>query len=294
MAWLQLILNIQQDAAPALEDALLQAKAVSITLEDNADQPIFEPALGETPLWQQTRLTGLFPGTTDTRVTSDIIADYLKGPMPPHRWEILEDKDWEKAWMENYQPIQCSDNFWICPSWLKPPQPEAINLILDPGLAFGSGTHPSTFLCLQWLATQNLHEKSVLDYGCGSGILAIAGLLLGAERARGIDIDPQALLATRDNAQRNSLDTAKISVHLPQQAPQEAADIVLANILAGPLVELKPALANLVKAGGKLCLSGILDSQVNTIIAVYSDVFTLQNQNLLDHWACITMDKKSQ
>jgi ribosomal protein L11 methyltransferase len=282
MPWLELRINSTRETAPALEHALLEAGALSVTLQDNADQPIFEPALGETPLWQDTRVTGLFEAEVDTRR----IERRLK--MPQVHWHVVEDKDWEREWMLHYHPIQCGERLWICPSWLAPPDPSAVNLLLDPGLAFGTGTHPTTFMCLQWLAGQALDGKSLVDYGCGSGILGIASLLLGARTACGVDLDPQALLATRDNTVRNGLAPERFSVYLPQQAPVEPVDLVLANILAGPLVELAPKLNALLRPGGHICLSGILATQAHSVSAAYGAFIEFAPVRQKEEWVCLT------
>ncbi|QFT53372.1 50S ribosomal protein L11 methyltransferase [Microbulbifer sp. THAF38] len=271
MPWLQLRVDTDRAQAEKIENALLFAGAVSVTLQDNADQPILEPGLGEVPLWDQTRVTGLFDAEVDTGVTEAKAASFLCELLPNARWDQLEDKDWEREWMSHYKPIQCGDNLWICPSWCEPPQPQAVNLLLDPGLAFGTGTHPTTFLCLRWLAQEPLQGKSAIDFGCGSGILGIGALLLGAERAMGTDIDPQALIASRDNALRNGIDPQRFPVYLPEQMPQESADFMLANILAGPLVELSTQLIALTKVGGRICLSGILASQAEQVKTAYAE-----------------------
>lgn len=282
MPWLELRIDSSREDAPALEDALLSAGALSVTLQDNADQPIFEPALGETPLWQETRVTGLFEADVDTAT----VARSLRLSHP--HWHVVEDKDWEREWMQHYQPIQCGERLWICPSWLAPPDPDAVNLLLDPGLAFGTGTHPTTFLCLSWLAEQEVRDLSVIDYGCGSGILGIASLLLGARQVVGVDIDPQALLATRDNVQRNGLDPAQFPVFFPQRAPAQPVDLLLANILAGPLVELAPTLLALLKPGGRLCLSGVLASQAETVQQAYRGAIDFAPIRQKDEWVCMT------
>jgi ribosomal protein L11 methyltransferase len=286
MPWLELRINSTREAAPALENALLAAGALSVTLQDNADQPIFEPALGETPLWQDTRVTGLFDADVDTRR----VERRLK--LTQAHWHVVEDKDWEREWMQHYHPIQCGERLWICPSWLTPPDPGAVNLLLDPGLAFGTGTHPTTFMCLQWLATQDLEGKTAVDYGCGSGILGIAALLLGARAAFGVDLDPQALLATRDNTQRNGLAPERFPVFLPAQAPTEPADIVLANILAGPLVELAPKLGSLLRPGGLICLSGILASQAQAVTAAYEGFIDFAPLHQQEEWVCLAGRKR--
>ena len=288
MPWLEIHIDTNRDHAPAIEDSLMEAGALTITLQDNADQPIFEPALGETPLWNATRVTGLFEADADTSA----IEAQLIFPANTHlKWHIVEDKDWEREWMQHYHPIQCGDNFWICPSWIAPPNPSAINLMLDPGLAFGTGTHPTTFLCLQWLATQNIQQATVIDYGCGSGILGIGALLLGAQQVLGVDIDPQALLATQDNAKRKHLAASQFPVVYPNKCPAEPADIMLANILAGPLVELAPTLTALVKTEGRLCLSGILATQANTVMAAYNQDFTFDAIEQKDEWVRLTAIK---
>ncbi|GAA6150614.1 50S ribosomal protein L11 methyltransferase [Pseudoteredinibacter isoporae] len=287
MPWLQLKIDSNRNQAEAIEDLMLATGAVSVTLQDNADQPILEPALGETPLWLETRVTGLYEADIDTQAVSEVFTQQdISG-----RWEQLEDKDWEREWMKNYHPIQCADDFWICPSWIAPPKPAAINLMLDPGLAFGTGTHPTTYLCLQWLAAQELRGLDIIDYGCGSGILAIGALLKGANKAIGVDIDPQALIATRENSQRNQLPEDAITVFLPEKCPQEATDVMLANILAGPLAELAPNLSTLTKLGGKLCLSGILFNQAEVVMAAYRPWFKFDEPKQHEEWVCLTATK---
>ncbi|MDO3382889.1 50S ribosomal protein L11 methyltransferase [Gilvimarinus algae] len=288
MPWLQLKLTTSRRNAATVEDALLDSGAVSVTLEDNADQPILEPALGETPLWDQVKITGLYEADIDTHATTAAIAQNLTDPLPEHRWEQLEDKDWEREWMNNYHPIRCAENLWICPSWCEPPEPDKVNILLDPGLAFGTGTHPTTFLCLEWLAGAELDSKTLIDYGCGSGILGIAALKLGARRVIGVDIDPQALLATADNAARNHLPADAMPVYLPKDAPTASADLVLANILAGPLAELAPTLTQLTRPGGRLCLSGILASQAQTVMAAYAEHFDFDPIAQKDEWVRLT------
>lgn len=287
MPWLQLRIDTQRDYADQIEDEVLAAGAVSVTLQDNADQPILEPALGETPLWQETRITGLFDADINTQAVDQQLQSALPQHYASHQWEQLEDKDWEREWMRNYQPIQCGDNLWVCPSWLEPPNPNSTNLMLDPGLAFGTGTHPTTFLCLQWIDQQPWQQQQVIDYGCGSGILGIATLLKGAQRVLGIDIDPQALVATQDNAQRNGLATDAMPVYLPDAfaaTKPQPADVVLANILAGPLADLAPQLTQLTRMGGKLCLSGILANQADTVMQAYQAHFIFEPVAQKEEW----------
>ncbi|GLS25205.1 50S ribosomal protein L11 methyltransferase [Marinibactrum halimedae] len=292
MPWLQLIINTTRENAPTLEDHLLTAGAVSVTLQDNADQPILEPGLGETPLWDNTRLTGLFDAQTDTKQATVAITDAYGRDLPNHKWEQLEDKDWEREWMSTYKPIQCGDQLWICPSWCEPPAPNATNLMLDPGLAFGTGTHPTTFLCLQWLDQTHCSGKTVIDYGCGSGILGIASLLLGAESACGIDIDPQALIATAKNTETNNLSAERFPVYLPGKGSPAPCDIMLANILAGPLVELATTISALTKDGGMICLSGILASQAEAVINAYTPWFDFDPVAQKEEWVRLTAQKR--
>nr|WP_312971518.1 50S ribosomal protein L11 methyltransferase [Pseudomonas sp.] len=288
MPWLQLRLAITPEQAPTYEDALLDVGAVSVTFMDAEDQPIFEPDLGTTPLWSHTHLLALFEADTD----ADALVAHLRlltgGDLPEHHIERIEDQDWERSWMDGFAPMRFGQRLWIVPSWHEAPQPDAVNLLLDPGLAFGTGTHPTTSLCLQWLDGQALEGCSVLDFGCGSGILAIAALLLGAPRAVGTDIDPQALEASRDNAGRNGIADERFPVYLPADLPQEPADVVVANILAGPLVSLAPQITRLVKSGGRLALSGILAEQAEEVRAAYAAHFQLDPTATLDGWVRIS------
>lgn len=294
MSWLQLRVDTCRETTEAIEDALLAAGAVSVTMEDSADQPILEPAVGETPLWNQTRVTGLFSADTETTQATVIATASFGQSLPAYRWEILEDKDWEREWMQNFHPMRFGQRLWICPSWKKPPQAHAVNLMLDPGLAFGTGTHPTTALCLEWLDNCHLKDKTVIDYGCGSGILGIAALLLGAKEVMAIDNDPQALIATQDNARRNHIDSSKINVYLPDDAPTDyQADIMLANILAGPLAELAPLLSQFTVANGLLVLSGIINSQAANLLTVYQPWFEMEAPVLHHEWVRLSGKKKA-
>ncbi len=289
MSWLQIRLEIKPEQAEELEDLLLAVGAVSVTFQDNEDQPIYEPELGSTPLWSNTTLIGLFTADTDIEeALTTLQLHYLAGhpgqEFPAHKVEILEDKDWERAWMEHFEPIQFGEHFWVCPSWKPTPDPEAANLILDPGLAFGTGSHPTTALCLRWLAAQDLKDKVVIDYGCGSGILGIAALLLGARMVYAVDIDPQALEATRDNAQRNGIHSSRLMTLYPEQMPELQADVVVANILAGPLVSLAPTLAALCHVDGKIVLSGILSHQAEEVSAAYQPYYTMSPPVIVEDW----------
>jgi len=288
MSWLQLVFDTTKEQATALEDALLELGALSVTLQDNipedgVDEPIYEPGRGETPLWQKTKLLALFEADSDAELIAAALCNQL-GDLPAWSAEQLEDQAWERAWMDNFKPMRFGERLWICPSWCEPPDPSGVILALDPGLAFGTGTHPTTALCLEWLDAQPLQGCTVLDYGCGSGILAIAALLLGAERAIAVDNDPQALIATRDNAERNGIDPQRLLTCLPDAVPALSADITVANILAGPLQELAPLLTQLTRSGGKLALSGILAEQANAVAAAYRPAFALLGPTLRDDW----------
>ncbi|MES2820780.1 MAG: 50S ribosomal protein L11 methyltransferase [Pseudomonadota bacterium] len=292
MPWLQVRLAIIPEQAQTYEDALLEIGAVSVTFMDAEDQPIFEPDLGTTPLWANTHLLALFEAQANQ---ADLLAQLqlLTGALAPeHQFERIEDQDWERSWMDGFTPMRFGQRLWIVPSWHTAPEPDAVNLLLDPGLAFGTGTHPTTALCLEWLDGQALEGRQLLDFGCGSGILAIAALLLGVERAVGTDIDTQALEASRDNAGRNGIDPARFPLYLPEDLPQEPADVLVANILAGPLVALAPQLSSLVKPGGQLALSGILAEQGEEVAAAYRAAFDLDPLVVRDGWVRISGQRR--
>ena len=288
MTWLQLRLYTQRDTVATLEEQLLASGAVAVTLEDNADQPLLEPGVGETPLWNQTRLTGLYPADSDMHA---VLAQLPAQALDNHRVEILEDKDWAREWMQHFQPMRFGERLWVCPSWLEPPHSGAVNLLLDPGLAFGTGTHPTTAMCLRQLDGMSLRGQTVVDYGCGSGILAVAALKLGAARALGVDNDPQALTASAENSRRNGVGQAHFRVALPQQVPiaswSQQADLVVANILSGPLVELADTLISFLRPGGDLLMAGLLNSQSETLRAHYAHVIQLSVVDQQDDWVCL-------
>ncbi len=279
MPWLQLKAQIAPEQAETLEELLLAEGATAITLQDAHDEPVFEPERGSTPLWQETVLTGLYDDLEGVDAMLDRVRQRWaevdpEEPCPEIEVELLADRDWEREWMEDFQPLQMGQRLWIVPSWHEPPEPGAVNLHLDPGLAFGTGTHPTTALCLAWLdglsMTEALDGESVLDVGTGSGILAIAALKLGAARAVGTDIDPQALQASRDNADRNAVPEGDFRLCYPEQLDDaETFPIVVANILAGPLIELAPMIAGHLAPGGRLALSGILQGQAEEVLDAY-------------------------
>jgi ribosomal protein L11 methyltransferase len=290
--WIQLKIEAAPQQTKQIEDSALDAGAVCVTLQDAADQPILEPGVGETPLWDSCILTALFSASVNTADVTEQINAVLPFSFKAE-WQLVEDKDWSQEWKKHFQPIPCSEGrLWICPSWLEAPEPNAVNLRLDPGLAFGTGSHPTTMLCLNWLEKQALEGKTVIDFGCGSGILGIAALLLGAEKVWAIDNDPQALLASRDNAQRNGIADERLITLLPEQIPAEAkADIMVANILAKPLIDLAPKISDLTNNNGYLCLSGILSHQIDQVSEAYTHKFEFEPANIEDNWVQLSASK---
>lgn len=283
--WRELHLLASAEACEAWAEALVAAGALAVTFTDAGDQAILEPPPGETPLWERVCVTGLFAAETDPE---RVLLALAAGPaaLPSGRWTELGERPWAELWQAHFQPRHCGGRLWICPSWCDPPDPHAVNLRLDPGLAFGTGDHPTTALCLEWLADRRLRDMRVLDYGCGSGILAIAACLLGADRATAIDLDPQALAATRSNADRNRIGADRLAVALPEQFAAGAdQDIILANILANPLIALAPRFAEAAAPGASLCLSGILASQTEAVATAFRPWFTLEPATLRDGWA---------
>ena len=291
MPWLQLIIASDEDSADKISDALMNHGAVSATLQDMQDQPVLEPAPGTTPMWSQTRVIGLFDANEDlARVVKKVEAQ-LQQPITDWKAEPLEDKDWVRAWMDNFKPMQFGEKLWVVPSTFTPPHPEAANILLDPGLAFGTGTHPTTSMCLEWLDANPPTGKALIDFGCGSGILAIAGILLGATHAEAIDLDPQALIATRDNAEKNQV-ADKISTYLPADFPKKQTTLLLANILAAPLIELAPYFSNLTSRQGEIVLSGILEQQASSVLEAYQPYFDITIWKQQDDWVCLAGVRK--
>lgn len=288
MPWLQLHLDTTSAQAQELADLLSELGAVSVSLTDAADTPLFEPAPGTAPLWQQTRVTGLFGGDTVADVIVAVLRDRL-GDNAIAGWqaETLADQSWERTWMDRFEPLRFGARLWICPSWHRPPRPDAVNVLLDPGLAFGTGTHTTTAMCLEWLDAHDVSGLKVLDYGCGSGILSVAAAKLGAHHVWAVDHDPQALDATRANAAKNHA-SGDISVSLPEQLATECFDLVVANILAQPLIELAPRLLAALKHGGDLVLSGILKEQADSVCAAYSAECQLRVYAQREDWVCLT------
>ncbi|MCF5850750.1 50S ribosomal protein L11 methyltransferase [Aeromonas veronii] len=283
MPWIQIRINATAKTADKVSNMLLGRGAQAVTFMDAKDVPVYEPMPGETPLWGETEVMGLFDAETDPAPTIAFFQQ-LFGENVGYKVEQLEDKDWVREWMDHFHPMQFGERLWICPSWRDVPNPDAVNVMLDPGLAFGTGTHPTTALCLQWLDGLDLTGKTVVDFGCGSGILGIAALKLGAARVIGIDIDPQAIQASRDNAARNGV-ADQIELYLPADQPQDVeADVVVANILAGPLRELAPLIAGHGKPGSLMALSGVLESQAPELETIYGQWFEMDPTAVKEEW----------
>lgn len=269
MAWHQLSVVTDESTAPALSDFFSELGAVSVTYSDAEDEPVYEPAIDQTKIWSNTQVTALFELDADPDVVQTLVFNQFIGhPLFAWNAEVLQDQAWERAWMEHFHAMKFAEKLWICPTGQECSEPGTVCMTLDPGLAFGTGTHPTTALCLEWLASHDLQDKIVIDYGCGSGILAVAALLLGAKHVHAIDIDPQALTASRYNAEKNQVQD-RISYYLPEQFTPLLADVVVANILAKPLIELSEPITALVKPGGRLILSGILNEQADAVAEAY-------------------------
>lgn len=295
MAWLELSLTLHADLQARVEAALEDLGALSITLADaNADTPderaIFEPGVGETPLWNDVVLQVLFAAGSDRAGLVHALADLVPELAPDHiAFREVADQDWTRAWMDQFQPMRFGRRLWIYPWNVDPAATDADAVIvrLDPGLAFGTGTHPTTALCLEWLDATDLAGKTVIDYGCGSGVLALAAVKLGAARVIAVDNDDQALAATRDNAQRNGI-SDKVDLYTPDAMPADAADVLVANILAGPLHDLAPRFAGLLKPDAALALSGILNGQEHELLARYGEWFDDLGVVTREDWARIS------
>jgi len=290
MSWLELSLTLHASQQERVEAALEDLGALSITLADaDADTPderaIFEPGVGQTPLWNDIVLQALFADDADRAGLVHALADFVP-ELAPDRIAFREvaDQDWTRAWMDQFQPMRFGRRLWIYPWNVDPPADAAAIVVrLDPGLAFGTGTHPTTALCLEWLDAADLAGRTVIDYGCGSGVLAIAAVKLGAARVICVDNDAQALVATRDNAERNGI-VDKVDLYTPAALPSVAADLLVANILAGPLHDLAPLFARLLKPGAALALSGILRGQEVELLARYGEWFDDLAVDARDDW----------
>ncbi len=289
MPWHQITVTTHEHLAPKLADFFDGQGAVSVTYMDAEDEPVYEPAIGETKIWRNTEVIALYemdagrPALIKSLAFTQFAQDDL------HNWrdEVVEDQEWERAWMAFYKPMKFAGKLWVCPTGQEQLESGTVCLTLDPGLAFGTGTHPTTALCLEWLASHDLGGKTVVDYGCGSGILAVAAILSGAHFAHAVDIDPQALTATHDNAVKNQVEE-RIKAYLPEQFTPVKADVVLANILAKPLIDLAETIIGLVAPGGQLVLSGILYEQAESVIAAYRHAITFTPLAQQEDWIRLT------
>lgn len=292
MAWIQINIIVDEALAEPLSDAFMDVGASSVTFEDAKDQPIYEPEIGTTPIWNHTKVIGLFDAELNSKNIIDILC-LLQPTLDKDDFKVeqLEDKDWVRAWMDQFKPMLFGDRLWIVPSWTQPPEPDAVNLLLDPGMAFGTGTHPTTAQCLTWLDQNPPTNLSVIDYGCGSGVLALAASKLGAQTVAGTDIDPQAITASIENAKRNGAD---IHFKLVKEFDSEPVDLLIANILAGPLKELAQEFDRLLKPGGTLVLSGLLTSQAEELQAHYHTFgITLNTSLAQEEWGLLAGTKQA-
>jgi len=284
-SWLQLSLELGERDADTLEAVLLELGAMAVTLEDNADQPILEPPPGATPLWHRTRVTGLFAGNANPETLGEQLRRYLGETTLQLAHRRLADQDWIRVCLADLQPMRFGQRLWVCPTGHSPPVADGVVVSLDPGLAFGTGTHPTTALCLEWLDRMQPAGKTLIDYGCGSGILAIAALRLAARRVWATDIDPQALLASRDNARKNRVGD-RLEV-LTDGQPLPRVDLLMANILAAPLMALAPRFQSLVVPGGRVILAGLLSRQQEAVTAAFTPWFHVKPDAVRDDWVCL-------
>lgn len=289
--WLQIVVSSSAAEADRVCCHLETLGALAVTLQDAADEPLYETVPHSENHWHATKVIGLFENKGNAAQLAQDFRRHCGESPPPFDIELIEDEVWERRCLEHVRPMRFGQRLWVYPSWHQAPQPqEGAIVTLDPGLAFGTGTHPTTALCLEWLDRQSLGDKTVIDYGCGSGILAIAAVKCGARRVYAIDHDEQAVLASRDNADKNRC-SEQVSASLPEQFKGDNADIVLANILAGPLIQLAERLAALCCENGVLVLSGILDEQYDSIVSAYSPRFSLRAVVEKEHWLLMEWTK---
>ena len=286
MSWLQFSLDVAGDRTEAVSTVLDEAGALSVTILDAADEPLLEPLPGETPLWRSTRVVALFEPGADAQPLQQTLRDLLGLPALELKVEQLDDRDWSTTWRDTFGAMCFGRRLWVCPVGEDPAQTDAVVVHLDPGLAFGTGTHTTTALCLEWLDAHPPAGLSVIDYGCGSGILAIAAHKLGAQAVIAVDIDPQALQATRENARRNRVDE-RLSVIFPQELDTGQVDVVLANILANPLIEHAGSLSGRVRQGGSIALTGILAAQAGEVLAAYQPWFDFSAPLQREEWVLL-------
>ena len=292
--WQQLKVQIKSDDSASLEQQMLERGALSVSYLDAENQPVFQEEPGVTLLWDDTFMLCLFDDKTDLSDTLAMLrSNSLVKNSEDLAIETFEDREWERCWMADFHPMRFGEKLWICPSWETPPNPDAVTVTLDPGLAFGSGSHATTALCLRWLEQASLQGSEVIDYGCGSGVLAITAALLGARRVHAVDHDPQAIAATRDNSDRNNIRQGIITACLPEALPQIQADMLVANILAEPLLNLSVRLSRLVRPGGSIVLSGLLQEQIPSLTACYQRWFDMAEPVSEQQWILLTGRRKA-
>ena len=288
MSWVQLILTVDQCATDHLSDVLADIGALAVTLADAEAAPIFEPSPGSTPTWARTEVTALFADQDSLGVALEQLrVAFAPTALPDYRTETLPDRQWEDQWRQHYAPIDCGHGLWICPTGQAVDVSATTVVNMEPGLAFGTGTHPTTALCLRWLAAAPLEGCRVIDFGCGSGILGIAALKRGAAQVWAVDHDNQALTATRENAERNEV-SERLEVLTPNDSLVEDSDVLLANILLNPLLDLVEVFARSLRPDGAIVLCGVLDEQVEQLRATYQSYFYLEDTCSLDQWSCVT------
>ncbi|MDR5772547.1 MULTISPECIES: 50S ribosomal protein L11 methyltransferase [unclassified Caballeronia] len=292
MSYRELIAELDREHAEALSDALLDVGALSVSVEDaDADTPDEQPLFGEPGLtpeksaWKRSRVVALLADDADPAVLLAAAANEIRlADTPAYSLREVEEQDWVRLTQAQFDPIHIGERIWVVPSWHDAPDPDALVLELDPGLAFGTGSHPTTRLCMEWLEQSVKPGQSLLDYGCGSGILAILAKKCGAQPVYGIDIDPQAVESARQNSERNHAD---VIYGLPDECPAGEFDIVVANILSNPLKLMASMLASKVKAGGRIALSGILARQADEVAAVYAQWIDIAVWREHEGWVCL-------
>jgi ribosomal protein L11 methyltransferase len=288
LAWMHLSLVCNADDSAQLTELMTAVGALAVTSSDAGAQILCEDPRGDEVKWTSTRLTGLFENGCDmATVVQRLRAAYAPRELPAHSLEAVAERDWERAWMERFKPMHFGGRLWVCPSWEVPPEPEAINVIVDPGRAFGTGDHESTALCLEWLEANTRVGGELIDYGCGSGILAVAGLRLGFAKAYAVDVEADALQASRENAERNGV-LDRLELFRPEQLPGLQADVVVANILAGPLVDMAERISGLARHGGHVVLAGILAEQSAAVAQAYRAFLQLDEPVLKGDWVRMT------
>jgi len=286
MSWLQFSIDVLREQVEAVAAALEDAGAQSVTLQDAADELLIEPLPGTRPLWRSPRVVALFPADADAQAIEAALRAALAGPLPALSVTVLEDRDWSNTWRETFRPMRFGERLWVCPSGDSCPEADAVVVMLDPGFAFGTGTHATTAMCLEWLDRHPPAGQQVIDYGCGSGILAIAAARLGAGHVLATDIDPSALEATRANARANGIET-DFEVVYPAALDAVRVDLVIANILANPLQELAAELAGYLRTGGVILLTGILEDQAGAVMASYASWIDFEPPQQRGEWVLL-------